>query len=221
MPTYLVSDLITGTRQKADMQNSAFVTDSEILGYLNSGWQKLYGLIVQRFENYYIDQTTIALMTNTSEYPLPSDFFKMLGIDLNVGSGVYTLRPWSFNERNKASQSAIDSPSRYIIVGNKVKFVPTPSNNHTATVYYVPMPTALTLLGSIELPPYGEEYLTSKAGVDCKQKEESDPSVLMAQEQEAERFLLEVLANRDNGLPMRMTDTSAMNDGAFDRWWTL
>lgn len=219
MPIYNVNDLVTGVREKADMQNSAFVSDTEIIGYLNSGWQKLYGLLVERFENYYVSESTLNLVNGTKEYNLPSDFFKLLGVDLTASDYTYTLRPWSLNERNRIFEGIGAQPSRYILVGSKIRFVPVPSASYTAKLYYVPMPAFLVAGGTIDLPPYGEEYLTAKAGADCKQKEESDPSVIMAQEREAERYILEVMANRDAGLPQRMTDTSLMNDSSWLRWW--
>jgi hypothetical protein len=123
------------------------------------------------------------------------------------------------NERNRIFEGFATTPSRYILQGDNVRILPKPDNTYSATLWYVPVPPTLANPGNVAVPPFGDEYLACRAAIDCKQKEESDVSVLMAQANEAERQVLESSANRDAGLPQRMTDTSTMNDSSWLRWW--
>ena len=58
-----LTELRTLTRQRADMENSQFVTDTELTRYLNNSWGELYNLIVENFnEDYYTTSSTISCL---------------------------------------------------------------------------------------------------------------------------------------------------------------
>lgn len=219
--TVTVASIILGARQRADMQNTQFCSDSEILGYVNISFRKLYNHVVNRFENYYVSEQSIALIPNTQEYDLPTDFFKLLGCDMVRGDRTFTMQPWSFNERNRIINGWVGTPVRYILKGGKILFSPIPTTTDPVIMYYIPAPAALTLGGSVEVFNGFDEYIMIDAAIKMKQKEESDVSVLLADRAEMLQLINETLIGRDAGLPQRMTDIARLNDRAWFQFWGL
>lgn len=218
----LVSDLITGVRQRADMENTNFVTDAEVIKFLDQGYRKFYNLVTTEYENYYVSETNITLVASQEDYDLPSDFYKLLGFDLVTGDKRFTMFPWTLNERNRLINGWIGRPVRYILKGGKVKFTPTPTAPGTVVCYYVPSPTALTTSSqSVEVFNGYDEFIMLDAAIKCLQKEESDTAVLERERDRMEKIIIETMRGRDAGFPQRVTDITRVNDRAWFQWWGI
>ncbi len=115
-----LADLITRCRQRADMVNTQFVTDTEIVGYLNESLGELYDLIIQNAGQEYflrrcwIEESPPAAPPEVSPNGymvrdaqdgtyavLPPDFYRLLGVEAFFGtdSVPWMLRPYMFNQR--------------------------------------------------------------------------------------------------------------------------
>ena len=114
-----LSDLITRCRQRADMVNTQFVTDSEITSYLNESLGELYDLIIQNAGNEFFMRRAWIRETPPADPPnaspdgymvrdgqdgtfavLPPDFYRLLGVEAHFGDGVpWILRPYTFTQR--------------------------------------------------------------------------------------------------------------------------
>ena len=140
-----LTELRTLTRQRADMENSQFVTDTELTRYLNNSWGELYNLIVENFnEDYYTTSTTISLSSGTDSYSLPSDFYKMRGVDLVVTSTESVpLRRYNWAERTRNSVTVRARDYRYRIQKGSIIFTPLPSTNDSIKIFYIPDPRKL------------------------------------------------------------------------------
>jgi hypothetical protein len=92
-----LSDLRTLVRQRADQENSQFVTDEELRQYINRGYAELYDLLVTNAtsEDYFLNSSTVTLVSGTQTYDLPADFYKLRGVDLNMGSDTFPLRRYN------------------------------------------------------------------------------------------------------------------------------
>lgn len=146
-PKMSLSDLRTASRQRADMVNSTFVSDAELNSYINASYYELYDLLVQKYGNdYYMKEYTFQLQGNVSRYDLPADFFKLLGVDLEISSGpdgYVSLRPFTLAERNRYSTANVQTwigvtNLRYRISANKLWFTPSPQTGQTIRIWYVP-----------------------------------------------------------------------------------
>jgi len=146
-PKMSLSDLRTASRQRADMVNSQFVTDAELNSYINASYFELYDLLVQKYGNdYYMKEYTFSLQGNVSRYDLPDDFFKLLGVDLEISAGpdgYVSLKPFTLAERNRYSTANVQTwigvtNLRYRISGNKLWFTPSPQTGQTIRIWYVP-----------------------------------------------------------------------------------
>lgn len=217
-----VSDLISGVRQRADMENTQFVTDAEIIKYIDQANRKFYNLVTSEYENYYVSEYTMTLSAGVDEYDLPTDFYKLLGFDLVTGDKRFTMFPWTLNERNRLINGWVGRPVRYILKGGKVKFTPSPTSTNTVVCYYVPSPTAITTSGqTIEVFNGYDEFIMLDAAIKCLMKEESDTSVLERERDRMEKVIIETMRGRDAGFPQRVTDITRVNDRAWFQWWGI
>ena len=137
-----LSDLRTLVRQRADQENSQFVTDEELRQYINRGYAELYDLLVTNAtsEDYFLKSSTVTLVSGTQTYDLPADFYKLRGVDLNMGSDTFPLRRYNFPQRDVGSRYSVPYRYRYHIQGSSLRLTPSPSTNDTLTVWYIPSP---------------------------------------------------------------------------------
>lgn len=180
-PKMSLSQLRVATRQRADMVNSQFVSESELNSYINASYFELYDLLVQKYGNdYYMTQYSFQLQGNVSRYDLPEDFFKLLGVDLEISSGpdgYVSLRPFTLAERNRYSTANVQTwigvtNLRYRISGNKLWFTPSPQTGQTIRIWYVPRLKELIDVSTVTVssPVAGDTLLIGstsfQAGVD-------------------------------------------------------
>lgn len=217
-----LSELQTAVRERSNMENSQFVSDSELTRYINQSAAELYDLVVSVYEDYDLQSLSFSY-TSDDGYTLPADFYKLRGVDFQQGSDWLVVDPFSFVDRNKATSRLYRSyyPSKqYRLVGNKIKFIPLGTTG-TFRLWYIPSFTKLVVAGdAISLSSSIEgwdEYIICDAAIKCMQKEESDPSILMAQKQALIMRIKNMAANRDADRPQVVTDVR-INDWNEDPW---
>jgi hypothetical protein len=237
--TMQLSDLQAAVLQRADMVNSQFIATAELTSYINQSYFELYDLLVSRYgDNYYV-QTPYTFQTDGVNYlfPLPTDFYKLLGVDLQVATqpGVWiTLKSFEFGERNDSSYSSFQAyygPTdiQYRINGSNLWLragpsTQVPQGGLTIQLWYVP--TMTTLVNSTDLVQGVSgwtEYIICDAAMKCLQKQESDVQVLM-NEKAALIARIEAMAeNRDAGRPPKVVDVQKQNGygggGGWDGGW--
>jgi len=137
-----LSELRLLSQQRADMENSQFITSDEWRRMINRSYAELYDLIVTsaNSEDYFLKSGTISLVSGTSTYDLPTDFYKSRGVDLNTSGSEVPLRRYNFSERNVGGLYSTASDMRYHIQGNSIVFNPDPSSSDTVTIYYIASP---------------------------------------------------------------------------------
>ena len=137
-----LSELRFLAQQRADMENSQFITADEWRRMINRGYAELYDLIVTsaNSEDYFLKSSTISLTSGTATYDLPTDFYKSRGVDLNTGGAKVPLRRYNFAERNAGGLYSVASDMRYHIQGNSIVFNPEPASSDTVTIFYIPSP---------------------------------------------------------------------------------
>lgn len=237
--TMTLSELMIATRQRADMlpsgytpsliDTSLFVTDPEIISYINQSYFELYDLLITLYEDYYVaSPLEFATDGTTSQYPLPDGtlysaapaFYKLMGVDLGLASAsnaFVTLKKFDFAERNRYVYPQITSSSlgvfnlRYRLVGNTLMFIPTPSAGQIVRLWYFPRLTTLSALNSTAEGVSGwTEYIICDAAIKCLQKEESDVSVVMAQKMALIKRIQDSASDRDAGQPDTISDVRSM-----------
>lgn len=177
-------------RVHADLKSSSFINDTEMLAILNECTAELYDELVGAYENYYMDTDTITLSSNVTFYNLPADFYKILGIDYQTGSGAYvTLRPFMEAERNLSLSTNTNIPAGTL----RIRYVPAP-----------PVYTALTQ--SVDGVAGWDRLLSLLVAIDILDAEESDSSALYKKYTRTLDRIRGMSAPRDAGYPARITD---------------
>jgi hypothetical protein len=213
-----LGELRTDAKQRADMVNSGFITDPEWNTYINSSIAELYDLLVQKWgEDYFIEEGRATSDGVSTTIPLPSNFFKLMGVDLQYSGapgGWVSLRQFQFAERNRASYPSMPaSPygglvnTRYRLSGKNILFSPAPGAGQVFRFWYVPRVPKLVNDGDqMDFISGWEEYVVVDAAIKALAKEESDVSVLMAQKGALVARIESAAANRDGGAPAQVSD---------------
>lgn len=122
---------------------------------------------------------------DADRYRMPSDVYKMIGVDAIEGSGdPYPVRPFQFAERNKFKSSfpgyvlGRHSPYRYRMSGGNIILSPAPSPI-TLVLWYAPyLDTLYSDSDTIEGFNGWEEYIIIRAARFMVSKEEGDTTDL-------------------------------------------
>lgn len=220
-----VSTLITLARQHANMENSQFVTDPEILSLLERSNRYLYDLLIKAYQEYYLTSTIINVVSGTDAYALPDDFYKCQGVDVKIDQErSYTLLPYMFNERNmyQASSLAIAfgyNNVRYQLRAQDIVFRPLPNQSFTCVLWYIPVAKTLTVsltpgpteTNTIDAINGYDQFLILDTAIQMLVKEESDASALMALKDKIESGIITSSSARDVGMAEHVVDLNTMN----------
>lgn len=218
--TRTAEQLVADVRARANMENSEFVEDFEILEYLNQELAELHGrIILAEGQPFFRSSTTISVTAGTSLYNLPADFFDLQELTATIGGHRVTLQPFMAGERAALQDSPLyvyrQSPM-YRIQGSQIEILPS-TLTYTATLYYRKRSPRL-VLGATPADTFdgynGWEVAAIYGTVAiCLQKEESDPSFYLAQKERILKHIDAMAARRDASHPERVTDVT----GGLDR----
>lgn len=185
-----LQQILDRARFTADMRNSPFVSDATALMLLNDVWPKLYDELVQADANYYATSETFSISSGTQVYDLPTDFYKILGVDFSVDGQqtFFTLYPFNEGERNTGFNT-----------GNL------PAG--TIRLRYVPAPVEFTSLSdSIDGIAGWDRMLSLLLAIDMLDAEESNTDRVYRKYQEEVARIRAMAPNRDMGSPATVTD---------------
>jgi hypothetical protein len=225
MASTTLLELRTRARQRADMVSSTFVSDAELTIYVNQGLFELYDQVVASFEDYFTTSTTLTVSSG-STVALPSDFYKLRGLDYNTGGSVYVpVRMFNFMNRNLRQSDPYyytgGTSREYRIMGTNIQFIPEDGATGSYRLWYVPAATELVGdndLIQTSLANFGwDEYIVLFAAERMLAKEESDISEVKAQRLEIANRIVRMAANRDVNQTERVTDTQNSFIGLD--WW--
>jgi hypothetical protein len=218
-------------QQRADRVGSQFVTTSEWNSYLNQSLTELYDLMETVYEDYFLATAITFVTDGSSEYALPTGtnyssalpFYKLVGVDLGLSSSNnarVTVNKFDFIDRNKYVYPSITSTymgvfnMRYRVMGDYLKFIPTPSAGQYVTMWYVPRMTKLLRDTDVSNGVNGWlEFAIIDAAIKALQKEESDVTVLAQQKQAMIDRINTAAMNRDIGQPDTISATRRNGQG--------
>lgn len=218
--TKTLKELRDRAKLLADMENSEFISEAEWNANINDACQQLYNMLVDvRGQEYYATTSTIAVVSGTTQYNLPSDFFFLLDFTLDDGSRYVHPRTFELKERAVLltdGNGTLDN-IRYRLQPLKVEFLPSPSASYTATLTYTPTFTELVSDGSTFDGINGfERWVEYTAAMTALAKEESDTAGLAGERARIEMQIEKLKGRRDAGNPPRIQDTK--RDWAGEDW---
>ena len=221
-----LADLRRRVREQADMEDSEFVTDSELNQYINSSWSELYDVLVSAYEDYFtLPPVEFTVAIGEDNFTIPSDFYKLRGVDFKFNDGDFTtVQKFQFNRRNKKNQTLIPLNAtqfdrQYRLIKDKIYLTPSNSVDGTYRIWYIPQPTELATdpdeLPTLALGSGWEQFVVIDATIKAMQKEESDVSILLSQKAAMLERILAMSRNRDAGSPDRIEDVNTLSTIGF------
>ena len=199
----------TECKQLTDNVNSTFISDAEWNSYIQQSYYELYGLVVDVFGNDYFTQSPSSGYQFTTDgvnefFALPTDFFKLLGVDLQLnGTGQkISLKPFNMGERNMFQMNA--APNQVPMAGQVI------------TVLYVPRLTVPTVdADTIDGVNGWTDYIVADACIKAANKEETDASIHIMRKNALLARLNSEIENRDAGSPGTIVDSRGRGAGGM------
>lgn len=216
-------NIILEAQQRCDKVNSQFYSQQELMSMCSQSRKELFDILAQKFgDDYYLALPYQYLTSNQQQfYPLPADFYKLLGVDVALNNGDpnswVTLKEFSFIQRNLYNFPNVYTMYgitnlRYRLMGNQIEIVPVPSGGQTIQLWYVPRPNQLIQPTDIVDGISGwEEYVVVDMCIKMLAKEESDVSLFMEQKQMLLKRIEEAGENRNIGEPETVSDSRRRN----------
>jgi hypothetical protein len=205
-------ELIDQSKDRADMTGSSFVTDPQWKTYINKSKDVLYDHLIGAYgEDYYTTSYDLTLVAGTESYSLPSDFYKLVSVELNIGGSEYIpLNRFSLRNRGRGFYNRYYNVYKYRLLGDNIHFTPNPSTGTTVKLWYIPLATNLSLTTD-ELKGFNgwEEFIIIDAAIKAMRKEETDSSDLERDRAVLVNRLNAKKRNRDAANPMKVKDTSS------------
>jgi hypothetical protein len=211
-----LTNMILAVRRRANIESQVgFISDAEITEYLNYCLSDLYDQLVQAGgQPWYRNSYTFTSVNNTSAYSLPTDFYRLVSVDIALGGGlVISARPYMEAERNRFRWYYqgwfAGRPVFYRLLGNQINFIPTPSGSYSITLNYYPT-FAKLVSGSDTFDGVNgwEELAVWKAAAYCKAKGDEDPGYCEAQAAKLQERIDALAAQRDAENPERVHDVT-------------
>lgn len=233
MAAVTLAQLISRSRNRANMERSSFVSDSELTDYINEAAMRLHELVAAAYGNEYVKSVSTGTTTaGQSDYNLPSDFFKLTGVDMTFNGKEVALKRYMEPERNAyknmATTSWLSIP-RYKLDNAKVRFLPAPNASISYSIIYIPLLqvthnssvvnkfTYTDTSDTVNFPNGWEKFITLYAAIECLDKEESETRHLKQKLATWEAELKQIAEDRDAGQPMHAIDTE--REDVDPRWW--
>lgn len=233
MPTKSVADVITDVRNRTDTAQSQFVTDTELLSYLNSVAGELYDILTSTSEDFQVNSVDVTLassdiLAGTNFIPMPTGMNKLRGLDRLFGGTWLTCYRHEMSSRNAWSWPSYNPPIGWIttwyrLQGSNIYLVPPQTAAGQYRVWFVPDYVTLTLVD--DLPSYMAtsswyEFIVSGVAAMVLTKQDLDPSVFMAAKASQQLRIIDAATPRDTGGVRRAVDTRSMqrNQGWGGSW---
>lgn len=220
--TRTVENLVLDVRRRAGMEGSQFVTDDEILEYLNQERAELsWHLRLSEGQPHFRSSVDIPIVAGTVGYSFATyapDFWELLGCKAVIGGISREMEPYMEAEEPSLQNTQLIIPytatPRYRVAGTELRILPS-TQSFTLTMRYVPCVLRMQLGQSPADSMDGfngyELCMIYGATATCLAKEESDPAYYMALKDRVLRMIDALAAQRDAGHPERVTDVVGLD----------
>lgn len=229
----MLADLRLAAQQRCDRVNASTITTAEWNSLVNSSAAALYRIIGQTYEDYNVQQYPFTLNGNIGGNTLQVGtgsgvpaFDKLRHISRIVVAsgqgGVATYAPVlrcdSLMEFDELSApvlmpyyGSLTQRVKYMLMGQTIEIRPAASAGASYVLYYIPSYQKLvqdtdTIDSTFMNTNGADEYIVLDVAIKALVKEESDPTLLMADRERVKAEILVQFAQRDDNMPGRIVD---------------
>ena len=213
-------------KQRCDMENSSFISDSEWATMINQCAHAFYDWVIGSWgADYWHSSSDLTTSAGTDTVALPADFYQLIALDyVPSGGDPVELEPFEWHERNIYGVDSISwsfaNPPKYKLRANNIWVIPTPNSVYTLRCHYVPVlpdiGTVSDLLNSIS---GWHEYIVLDCCIKALAKQESSTTVYERQLEACKERLVRMAPKRDHQalFKVRRTKLHRKNRGIY--WW--
>lgn len=188
-PSYSLSEMRKLVRQRADMDPSDFVTDSEVDQYITEAAGELHSLLISVRGDLFQETASVTTTANEAEVEIVSDVYQLASVRYELDGYEYPLQRWNasrvlrslshnwgytYTPRYRYTMRVVDGATRHFL-----RFDPPPSTAVTINYDYIPSPETYENDDDVIALPW-PEYVLLGAAIRCLQKEKVDSSDLAA-----------------------------------------
>jgi hypothetical protein len=207
--------------QRTGQNATPFITDTELTRLVNMKARELFDLLVEaRGSDYFATEATIAIVSGTSRYSLPADFYELSSVTLEWTTNDFelVLPIGTTRERiNYQNQVGSQQPwtrfswKGYKLRASQIEFLPEPTGDVTCRLQYVPVFTDLVADADTFDGINGWEKMVS-IGVAIEMREiEKRPSAELARMYAEQLARIEALkTERDAEAPNEIVDVQRL-----------
>lgn len=221
MATITLANLRTRARDRANMENSTFVSDSIFDSYINYAISELRDIMASKVgEDYFATSSLSTVAPGQDTITLPADFYKLLWVEAQVDTNHWVkLKRFEVSEQSGLSTGLgyVGSELMYRLRADTLWFSPTgAASGRTIRLWYVPVNTVL-VNGTDTLNGLNgwDEYVVITAARKALIKEEQNVAELDAEIMVFKQRLESMAPNRDQAQPMRIYD----NESNYQEDW--
>lgn len=209
-----LADLALRVRERADMTDSSFISDTRLYELITESHQKLHGMLVDALrEEYAYELASFTTAEGQIDFAVPCCFYKLYGVDMEINGRIVALKPFNRAERNRYRNlnGSASYPPMYSLSGGNLKLFPVPPAGLTGEIIYAPEATRLTLsTDEVSYPNGWERFIVIDAAIQCLIKEESSVTALVAERQLIINEIADTKENRDLANPQQVVDVYAL-----------
>lgn len=191
-------------KERADMEESEFISDATWNLHINNSLAELHDLLVKAYgDDYYLSEHEFTSTADEKEYALPSDFYKLRGVDGYLGGTWVDVHKFNFNKRNSdlvtsALTQRGTSNLKYRLAGSNILFSRVPATGTDFKLWYTPQSVVLVVDADEWTDINGYlEYVIVDVAMKVLGKEESDTSDLLKAKAAMYDRLTAMAMNRD------------------------
>lgn len=224
--TRTLTELLGDVADRLDVPSfttSTFVSSTTVTRWLNQSIRRLGQMMINAYgSDYFAKSGTINVVSGTTSYALPSDYYQSLYMRVTLNGDIYNIRHADLDNL------AIDAAGNYgwtntgmrpvyRVQGANIVFAPTPLASYTVTHVYVPTLFVASSGGTAQAElSSGTDVLNGWNGweewvvLDCCRKhavaEEKDPTMYLLEMKEIEQEISHAAQQRDRE-PRRVRET--------------
>lgn len=215
MSAITLATLRDTVRFRGDYQNVRKFSDANLNIEIQQSFGEFYELVADTNEGFWDTSATVATTANTTYVALPTDAWRVQGVDRLDGGDYVELQQVSVSERNRFGSSATGEPSIYRLTARGIELLPTPDAIYTLRVLYTPLAPALTESQPREWYNGWEDYVVTATLLRLDQREQRPLADRLAILERAKQRIISGASKRKQQEPEYL---NLRESTAFDMW---